>query len=113
MKFTLKKPLLIKNKEIEMIEINEIEITEDDFTAGVILDAEQNFLNEGGTYPIGQMEASRKYLAYVLAGILKVRVENLNSLDGKDIIKITEYLKGFFPNMGLQDMISTLLGKQQ
>ena len=80
----LKKPLIIKNFGAEERKIEEINIKKEDFTAKVIIDAEQSFLMSSGVFPAEGMHNSRKFLTFVLAELLEVRYENLLELDGED-----------------------------
>ncbi|MBR8701161.1 hypothetical protein IX317_001841 [Fusobacterium sp. DD29] len=106
MKFELKKHLVIGENDIK-----EIELKDDDFTAGVILDAEQKFLRDGGVYPVDEIQSSRKYLAYVLSEMTNIQYEEIIKLSMSDFIKITDYIKGFFGNSVYSKMLELLSEK--
>ncbi|WP_293957935.1 hypothetical protein [uncultured Fusobacterium sp.] len=108
----LKKPLLIKNFGAEERKIEEINIKKEDFTAKVIIDAEQNFLMSNGIFPTEGMHNSRKFLTFVLAELLEVRYDNLLELDGEDLISITDEIKNFFGASALEKIVEMFSVKQ-
>lgn len=107
----LLKPLAIERFGKEKETIIEIEIKKEKFTAGVILKAEHNFLINGGTYPVGEMEGSRAFLTYVLAEMEDLRYEELEKLAGIDLIKLTDEIKGFFGTSALEKLKEMILEK--
>lgn len=109
----LKKPLSINNFGAEERKIDEINIDKKDFTAKVIIEAEQNFLMGGGIFPAEGMHNSRKFLTYVLAELLDTRYENLLELDGEDLISITDEIKSFFGTSALEKIAEMFFVKQE
>lgn len=108
----LKKPLIIKNFGAEERKIEEINIKKENFTAKVIIDAEQSFLMSSGVFPAEGMHNSRKFLTFVLAELLEVRYENLLELDGEDLLSITDEVKNFFGVSALEKIVEMFSAKQ-
>lgn len=106
----LSKPLIIGIGDSQTT-ISEINIKKEDFTAGVIIESEKEFLLSGGIFAKGEMESTRAYLGYVAAKIIKCKPEDLEKLPGTDFIKITNVIKGFFDGSDLETLMEILSGK--
>lgn len=98
-------------KNGEEKEITEIEIKPEDFTAKALLEAEREFLINGGVFPKGEMESSRAYQGYIAAKILECRIDDLETLPATDFLKIANVVKGFFDGLELEILTQMLLGK--
>lgn len=92
-------------------EIKEINLSKEKFTAKVLLEAEQSFLRNGGVYPIDGMQNSRKFLTYVVSEMTEIRYDDLLNLNGEDLIRLTDEVKGFFGNSGLEKLMEIFLEK--
>ncbi|MGL5902897.1 MAG: hypothetical protein ACRCZO_09445 [Cetobacterium sp.] len=93
--------------------ITELDITESKFTAGVIIDAEKEFLVTGGIFPTGQLEESKAFLLYVAAKMTEYNYNDFrDKLSGKDFLAITSRVRGFFSGSAVEDLISKILEKQ-
>ncbi|MGL5764908.1 MAG: hypothetical protein ACRCX8_04635 [Sarcina sp.] len=109
----LEKPFKIK-KGNEEIEIKELKIDPENFTASVVIRSEKEFLMSGGIFPSGAMEDSRAFLLCAASKMLGYRTEDLeDNLSGVDFIKLTNVMKGLFGGTALESLIQNLLGKQQ
>ncbi len=103
----LSTPIVIGEKKI-----SELKIVESDFTAGVIIDAEKEFLVTGGIFPTGQLEESKAFLLYVAAKMTNHNYNDLKEkLSGKDFLAITSRIRGFFSGSAVEDLISKILEK--
>ncbi|MHA4987218.1 hypothetical protein [Cetobacterium somerae] len=109
----LEKPFKIKKGD-EEIEIKELKIDPENFTASVVIRSEKEFLMSGGVFPSGAMEDSRAFLLCAASKMLGYRTEDLeDNLSGVDFIKLTNVMKGLFGGTALESLIQNLLGKQQ
>lgn len=109
----LEKPFKIKKGD-EEIEIKELKINPENFTASVVIRSEKEFLMSGGIFPSGAMEDSRAFLLCAASKMLGYRTEDLeDNLSGVDFIKLTNVMKGLFGGTALESLIQNLLGKQQ
>lgn len=98
-------------KNGEEKDTTEIEIKSEDFTAKILLEAEREFLINGGVFAKGEMESSRAYQGYIAAKILECRIDDLEALPATDFFKITNVVKGFFDGLELENLTQILLGK--
>lgn len=109
----LKKPFKIK-KGNEEIEIKELKIDPEKFTASVVIKAEKEFLMTGGIFPSGAMEDSRAFMLCAASKMLGYRTEDLeDNLSGADFMNLTNVMKGLFGGTALENLIQNLLGNQQ
>lgn len=110
----LKQPIITGFGENQKT-ISTIDISEKDFTAKVLLEAEREFLLTGGIFPKGDMEGSRAYLGLIASKIIGCTSSDLEKLPGMEFIKVTNIIKGFFEGLEYQElleMISEKLGSQ-
>lgn len=105
----LSKPLVIERFGGEKRTIEEVILNREQFTADIIIRAEQNFLRQGFEYPVGALESMRGYQACVLCELLDLRTEELNKMAGEDFIKLTDTVKGFFGKTVLEQIQEMLL----
>ncbi|MGL4566917.1 MAG: hypothetical protein ACRCU6_00145 [Fusobacteriaceae bacterium] len=104
---------LDKSIEINNTIIEELDISQEKFTAGVIIDSEKEFLVTGGIFPTGQMEESKAYLLYVASKMTGHRFHDLkDKLSGADFLKVTSTIRGFFFGSAAEELILRALGKQ-
>lgn len=95
------------------VEIDEINISKEDFKPKAILDAEREFLMTGGVFPQGDMENSRAYLGYVASKMINCSYDDLvEKLTGKEYIEVTNEVKGLFNGMALENLMEKILGNQ-
>ena len=95
------------------VEIDEINISKEDFTPKSILDAEREFLLIGGIFPQGDMENSRGYLGYVASKMINCSYDDLvEKLTGREYLEITNEVKGLFNGLGLENLVSKILESQ-
>lgn len=104
---------LNKSIEINGVVIEELDISQEKFTAGVIIDSEKEFLVTGGVFPTGQMEESKAYLLYVASKMTGYRYHDLKEkLSGADFLEVTSAIRGFFFGSAAEALILKALGKQ-
>lgn len=109
----LEKPFKIKKGE-EEIEVKELKIDSEQFTASVIIRGEKEFLMTGGIFPSVGMEYSREFLLCIASKMLGYRIEDLeDNLSGADFIKLTNTVRGLFNGTELENLIQNLFDKQQ
>jgi len=95
------------------VEIDEINISKEDFTPKSILDAEREFLLTGGIFPQGDMENSRGYLGYVAAKMINCSYDDLvEKLTGREYLEVTNEVKGLFNGVGLESLAAKILENQ-
>jgi len=95
------------------VEIDEINISKENFTPKSILDSEREFLLTGGIFPQGDMENSRGYLGYVAAKMINCSYDDLvEKLSGNEFLEVTNQVKGLFDGLGLEALVSKILEKQ-
>nr|DAW75394.1 MAG TPA: hypothetical protein [Caudoviricetes sp.] len=95
------------------VEIDEINISKEDFTPKSILDAEREFLLTGGIFPQGDMENSRGYLGYVASKMINCSYDDLvEKLTGREYLEITNEVKGLFNGVGLESLAAKILENQ-
>ena len=95
------------------VEIDEINISKEDFTPKSILDAEREFLLTGGIFPQGDMENSRGYLGYVASKMINCSYDDLvEKLTGREYLEVTNEVKGLFNGVGLESLAAKILENQ-
>ena len=95
------------------VEIDEINISKEDFTPKSILDAEREFLLTGGIFSQGDMENSRGYLGYVAAKMINCSYDDLvEKLTGREYLEVTNEVKGLFNGVGLESLAAKILENQ-
>lgn len=109
----LSKPIIIIENNQEK-KIEEINITKENFTAKVLLEAEREFLlNETLGMPTNiPFENLKSYQGYIAARIIGCRYSELLSLPIDDFINITSVIKGFLDGLDwgvLTELISEKL----
>ena len=95
------------------VEIDEINISKENFTPKSILDSEREFLLTGGIFPQGDMENSRGYLGFVAAKMINCSYDDLvEKLTGREYLEITNEVKGLFNGVGLESLAAKILENQ-
>ncbi|WP_336163879.1 hypothetical protein [Fusobacterium polymorphum] len=95
------------------VEIDEINISKENFTPKSILDSEREFLLTGGIFPQGDMENSRGYLGYVAAKMINCSYDDLvEKLTGREYLEVTNEVKGLFNGVGLESLAAKILENQ-
>ena len=94
------------------VEIDEINISKENFTPKSILDSEREFLLTGGIFPQGDMENSRGYLGYVAAKMINCSYDLVEKLTGREYLEVTNEVKGLFNGVGLERLAAKILENQ-
>lgn len=94
------KHILTKTVTWEDAEYNELNIDLDGLTGDELLDAEREFILEGGKARVP--EFSKGYLACVAAKAAKVPIEVIRKLPGKDFTAITLSVQDFLLSYSLE-----------
>ena len=89
------------------VEIDEINISKENFTPKSILDSEREFLLTGGIFPQGG------YLGYVAAKMINCSYDDLvEKLTGREYLEVTNEVKGLFNGVGLESLAAKILENQ-
>ena len=108
----LSKPLTVERFGGEKRTIEEVILTKEQITAGVIIKAEHALLANGGFFPSGDMESSKSFQAYVLADLLDLRYDEVLKMEGQDFLELSNILQGFLGNSVLKQLQAAILEKQ-